>query len=131
MRAGSMVVGAAIFAVLSSAGGTALAQSVETGLEHYQGRWVWHDRGSHDANNVSRIQFTGENAAVYCYNKVCKNVRTKDGAGGSYSFSTNGRDRFEFSPFGGSKMMARYWGAFDKQSTDPTASATFAFQRGH
>ena len=133
MRAGIIVIGATVVAVLAGGVWPASAQSVETGLEHYQGRWVWNrpNIAKADIDNVSRIQFTGQNAAVYCYNKQCRNVRTKDGTGGSYSFTTNGRDRFEFSPLDGSRKMARYWGNFGPQSQAPDASATFTFKGGH
>jgi len=133
MRAGLMVAGATIVAVLCGGVGAALALGVETGLEHYQGRWVWNGphKAKHDPNNVSRIQFTGPDTAVYCYNKSCKSVRVKNGAGGSYTFSINGRDRFEFSPLDGSRKMARFWFVFGPQSQAPDASATFTVKGGH
>lgn len=120
-------------AVLIGGARSAAAQSVETGLEHYQGRWVWNGplKAKQDPNNVSRIQFTGPDTAVYCYNTKCWNVRIKNGTGGSYAFSTGGRNRFEFSPLDDRRKMARYWVAFGPQSQGPDASATFVFKGGH
>lgn len=133
MRAGVMAVGAAVVAVLWGGVGPAMAQSVETGLEHYQGRWIWNGahKAKHDPNNVSRIQFTGPDTAVYCYNKGCRNVRITNGTGGSYAFSMNGKDRFEFSPLDDTRKMARFWGKFGPQSQAPDASATFTYKGGH
>lgn len=131
MRAGMMA--AAVVAVACCGVGAAVAASVETGLEHYQGRWVWNGalKAKQDPNNVSRIQFTGPDTAVYCYNKTCWTVRVKNGTGGSYTFSTGGRNRFEFSPLDDSRKIARFWVSFGPQSQGPDASATFTYKGGH
>ena len=132
MRARVIAIGVAFVGGLLGVAG-AMAQSVETGIEYHQGRWTWNGvhKAKQDPNNVSRIQFTGPNTAVYCYIKKCWNVRTTDGTGGSYAFSTGGRNRFEFSPMGGSRTMARFWVAFGPNSQDPDATAIFTLKSGH
>lgn len=133
MRAGMIAVGATAVAVFFGGIGTAAAQGVETGLEHFQGRWVWNGalKAKTDPNNVSRIQFNGPNTVAYCYNKKCWKAVTKDGTGGSYAFSTDGRNRFEFSPLDGSRTMARFWGVYSPRSQEPDATALFTLKSGH
>lgn len=95
--------------------------------EYYQARWVWSGvlKVTADPNNVSLIQFNTPTAAVYCYKTKCLTVSPKVGANGVFTFSTNGRDLFQFKTVSGSTIQARYWQDGRTASRTPDAAAVF------
>jgi hypothetical protein len=129
--AGAGMMAAVQIAGLQSA--TAQAKpTIETGLEHFQGRWVWQGalKDKRDPKNISRLQFTDGDRIVYCYKTLCVEVNVHRDAGGGFSFTTNGKNNFVMVSDASGTLRGRFWEDFTSPSRPPDAVVTFTLKSG-
>lgn len=114
----------------------ATAQSkptIEKGLEHFQGRWVWQGalKTKNDPKNTSFIQFTDADRIVYCYKTYCSEVNIHRDAGDGFTFTTNGKNNFAMVGTPDGKLTGRFWNDFTSDANPPDAIVTFTLRSGH
>lgn len=84
----------------------------------FEGGWIW--ANGTGAGNRSTINFNGINRLRYCYDKSCSEPTYTVGVDGSISFSTNGKNYFEFTQ-SGNQMRGRFWHQFSGPARAPDA----------
>ena len=91
----------------------------------FTGSWVWlGTAGGHQRQaNTSRLTINNDKNGKYCYDKQCWNVTFKL-TGSAYTFSTDGRNLFEFASPEPGAMVGKFWQDAQNHRSSPTAAVS-------
>lgn len=102
----------------------AAGPQIDMRSEYHEGRWRWAPQwqGKTNAGNVSRYQPGDGDSGIYCYDARCWVVHPKIGPDGSFSFSTDGKNSFEFKSDDPTRIRGRFWTDFRPPARAPDAT---------